>query len=428
MLQGRASGTLMQAALQPAVHSGNRGRTASLAGRPSPAKPPQGRCKIVFRLYNHTATRVPYTHQLPRQASRPITVATALADGQDLGLDDSRKARLQRQGQASLHFVRQAWKLLKDHVWPIILIFILCDAAAFATNRISHRLTNEVAMRALGLHAEDIGPLWWLSTNPAVTSSSYRWIIAVIFVAAFPLTILARTIATSAIALLCCKHPSTPGTSPNATTASAVPSASAAADVSPAAEAGMKLETPEGPDAAAADATGTPNSKGVRATMGHMLSTVRLLQPGVAAVWKRVFVVDMLVTVQVLPLQVASLLLLTLPWTLPRLLDLQAANPVAVLEGQEGWQAIARSKEVIQPLRAAVALPFLGLIVVSRILEPLKGRVLAALPMRYYRELPEIPIVLYIGFSVVSVIINRMHDLLPVVVYQQGQHHDPQPT
>ena len=69
-------------------------------------------------------------------------------------------------------------------------------------------------MRALGLHAEDIGPLWWLSTNPAVTSSGYRWIIAVLFMAAFPLTILARTVATSAIALLCCKHPSTPGGSP----------------------------------------------------------------------------------------------------------------------------------------------------------------------------------------------------------------------
>ncbi len=40
--------------------------------------------------------------------------------------------------------------------------------------------------------------------------------------------------------------------------------------------------------------------------------------------------------VQVLPLQLASLLLLTLPWTLPRLLDLQAANPVAVLEGKQG--------------------------------------------------------------------------------------------
>ncbi len=89
------------------------------------------------------------------------------------------------------------------------------------------------------------------------------------------------------------------GTSPSATTASAVSSATASADVSPAAEADLKSGVPEGPDAAAADATGAQSSKGVRATIGHMLSTVRLLQPGVAAVWKRVFVVDMLVTVQV---------------------------------------------------------------------------------------------------------------------------------
>ena len=32
-----------------------------------------------------------------------------------------------------------------------------------------------------------------------------------------------------------------------------------------------------------------------------MVSTVQLLQPGVAAVWKRAFVVDMLVTVRVMP-------------------------------------------------------------------------------------------------------------------------------
>lgn len=38
--------------------------------------------------------------------------------------------------------------------------------------------------------------------------------------------------------------------------------------------------------------------------------------------------------VQVLPLQVASLALVSLPWTLPRLLDLQAANPAAVLHGK----------------------------------------------------------------------------------------------
>jgi len=76
-----------------------------------------------------------------------------------------------------------------------------------------------------------------------------------------------------------------------------VSSATASADISP--EAGVKSGVPEGPDTAAADATGAQNSRGIRATIGHMMSTVRLLQPGVAAVWKRVFVVDMLVTVQV---------------------------------------------------------------------------------------------------------------------------------
>ena len=76
-------------------------------------------------------------------------------------------------------------------------------------------------------------------------------------------------------------------------------SATAAADMSPAAEAGVKSGVPKSPDAAAADASGAQNSRGIRATMGHMVSTMRLLQPGVAAVWKRVFVVDMLVTVQV---------------------------------------------------------------------------------------------------------------------------------
>jgi len=68
VLRGRASGTLMQAALQPAVHSGNSGRTVSLAGRPGPAKLPQTRCQRVFRLYSHTAARVPCTHQLRRSA------------------------------------------------------------------------------------------------------------------------------------------------------------------------------------------------------------------------------------------------------------------------------------------------------------------------------------------------------------------------
>ena len=49
-----------------------------------------------------------------------------------------------------------------------------------------------------------------------------------------------------------------------------------------------------------ADNTAAESLRGVRATMHHVVSTVQLLQPGVAAVWKRAFVVDMLVTVRVI--------------------------------------------------------------------------------------------------------------------------------
>lgn len=47
----------------------------------------------------------------------------------------------------------------------------------------------------------------------------------------------------------------------------------------------------------------------------------------------RVWFVDLLVAVRVLPLQCLSLVVVTLPWTLPRLLALQLANPASVIEG-----------------------------------------------------------------------------------------------
>ena len=44
--------------------------------------------------------------------------------------------------------------------------------------------------------------------------------------------------------------------------------------------------------------------------------------------------VDLLVAVQALPLQALSLLVLPLPWSLPRLLKLQLAAPISLFEGE----------------------------------------------------------------------------------------------
>ncbi len=67
---------------------------------------------------------------------------------------------------------------------------------------------------------------------------------------------------------------------------------------------------------------------------------VRSMYKNISCIWPkmrsslmRVWMVDLLVAVRVLPLQFASLLIITLPLTLPRLLALQLSNPASVVEG-----------------------------------------------------------------------------------------------
>lgn len=69
--------------------------------------------------------------------------------------------------------------------------------------------------------------------------------------------------------------------------------------------ASVPADTPAGVDSKAAKPR-----RGVRATVGHMVSTVQLLQPGVTAAWKRAFVVDLMVSVQVPLLSPEAALLL----------------------------------------------------------------------------------------------------------------------
>ena len=67
-----------------------------------------------------------------------------------------------------------------------------------------------VAMRLLHLSPAEISPnLWYLAPNPAsrAFSTAYPYLMGLMFLASFPFTILARTISTSAVALLCCPQP-----------------------------------------------------------------------------------------------------------------------------------------------------------------------------------------------------------------------------
>ena len=64
-----------------------------------------------------------------------------------------------------------------------------------------------------------------------------------------------------------------------------------------------------------------------------MYKNISCIWPKMRSALGRVWMVDLLVAVRVLPLQFASLLIVTLPLTLPRLLALQLANPASVVEG-----------------------------------------------------------------------------------------------
>ena len=106
---------------------------------------------------------------------------------------------------------------------------------------------------------------------------------------------------------LCCiaagsaADPTAPGHAASSTAADNTAGPTANSDSMDVEAAAVSSDAPEGGAISAASSSNTASQslRGVRATTHHMVSTVQLLQPGVAAVWKRAFVVDMLVTVQV---------------------------------------------------------------------------------------------------------------------------------
>lgn len=54
-----------------------------------------------------------------------------------------------------------------------------------------------------------------------------------------------------------------------------------------------------------------------------------------------------------------------------------------------------------------MAVPFFGLIVLAKIMGPLRLAVLARLPQRYYWDLPEIPLAAYFGITLFGVVMQR---------------------
>lgn len=150
------------------------------------------------------------------------------------------------------------------------------------------------------------------------------------------------------------------------------------------------------------------------------LPTLFTLRPTLFSLWKPVFLVELMVAAVVVPLQFASLAVVTLPLTLPIILGLQTAAPAAIFEGSQGVDAIKRSWGLLKKLKWQLAVPFVGMVVGSRLVEAAKGYLLTAMPPRHYRELVELPILVVVAGAVLSLILARLQDVLPYAAYQHA--------
>jgi len=285
----------------------------------------------------------------------------------------------QQTWQKGWQLTRRTFQLVWQNAWHFLLLFAACDAAVFLLHRVCHRITNEVALRFL--LPQDVPAtaligrnLWFLASNPDVANfqTGYQWVVGIMFVAMFPINILLRTLALATSQLLLAKSPG--------------------------------------------DKTHPGWLPPVRKMRGQVAEGFR----GVKTCFSRLWQVDLLVAVQALPLQALSLLVLPLPWSLPKLLKLQLAAPISLFEGDEGDEAVKKSRVAMEPLWKVVAFPYAGLLLAAKALAVL-GEVFftRVLTPRVARELPEIPMAVYVVVAAATLLLNRMQDLLPFVTYSQ---------
>lgn len=231
-----------------------------------------------------------------------------------------------------------------------------------------------VAVSMLGISLDAIGNPWWLSANPALDQiKMYQIITGVVFVVAFPLNVLIRTFQSIYFFLLC------------------------------------KGEAAEG-----VRSIGT--SKG-STKWKDTFNRCKLLFPSVISLCSSVLLVELFVSVVVVPLQFASLLVFTLPITLPLIMSVQISVPVAIEENVRGLRALQRSRELMKPIKWGASLPFVGIIVSQRLVEMAKEKIIQAIPQRFYFELIEIPLAIIFVGTVTSLFLAMARNLMPYACY-----------
>lgn len=91
----------------------------------------------------------------------------------------------------------------------------------------------------------------------------------------------------------------------------------------------------------------------------------------------------------------------------------QAVFPHWVADaGEYGDDAVKASQRAVQPVRSALAFPFIGLLIISKLLGFVGRILLTQLSPRIARDVPEIPIGIYVLVGAVTLVISRWATLI----------------
>lgn len=272
--------------------------------------------------------------------------------------------------------------VVKRHGRALVSIYLVTEAVNFLANRAFHRLTNQIAMSSLAIPEQAIGNVWWLSQNPELLAngSSYQALTASVFLIAFPVSVLIKAVQSAFFYYtLCGKRKRGLGESEESEESNIIP-------------------RPEN--------AFKPALAWLRAQFGHVWA----LAPSL-------FTVEFLVSLVVIPLQFASLLVFTLPLTLPIIMSVHVALPAAIRGNIKGWEAIRESRRLMKPVKWQAAVPFVFIIIVQRMIDLGQGKIISSLPSRFYYELLEIPLgILALGFAM-SVVASVCRTSLPFVLF-----------
>lgn len=293
-------------------------------------------------------------------------------------------AQPQRAPQLWRTMLQTCVSLVHRNLWPLLTAHAIADAAVFLLHRISHRATNEAAVAFLlggALSPAAIGNMWWLSVDPQLANfqTGYQPLTFVFFLLTFPVVVGVKSWAALATILFC--------------------------------QQAGKGEQEDG-----ASVPLWQPLRGIR----HGLKSLASMRQQIGSLWGRMFLVELLVASAVVPLTFASLAVVTIPLTLPLILDLQGAGPAAAVEGVSGMAAVDRSRALLRSIRWQLAIPFVGLVAARRLLEAAKSTLVNAMPPRFYQELIEIPLVVLVGGTVLSLLVARLQDVLPFVAYTEA--------